>query len=75
MSDYTAVCYGIARSRKGTNKSTLALGENKDPNKGQKCMRMVVVAENEIMGGEIWVNEGTVLANSDTLTITVTTTP
>jgi hypothetical protein len=31
-----------------------------------------VAAENEIMGGEIYVNADTVLANADTLTITVT---
>ena len=75
MSDYTATCYGISGSNKYTDRTTAALGKNRDPNKGQKCMRFTVAAENEIMGGEIWVNIGTVCANADTFTITVTTTP
>ena len=72
MTDYTATVYGVADSRKGKNRSTNALGENADPNKGQKCMRFSVAAENEIMGGEIWVNEDTVVAAADTFTLTVT---
>ena len=72
MSDYTATCYGVADSRKGKNLTTAALGENQDPNKGQKSMRFVVAAESEIMGGIIWVNKGTTIAADDTLTITVT---
>ena len=75
MADYTATCYGISGDNKYTDRTTAALGKNRDPNKGQNCVRVVVAAENEIMGGEIWVNAGTVLANADTLTITVTTTP
>ena len=77
MADYTATCYGIDRSRKANDDKTSAGLRNPRSkiNKGQKCMRVIVAAENEIMGGEIWVNEGTTLANADTLTITVTTTP
>ena len=80
MSDYTATCYGIEGDHKYTNRTTAALGRNKDPNKGQKCRRLVIAAENEIMGGEIWVNvdncEGSppAIKNSDTFTITLTTT-
>ena len=74
MADYTATCYGIADGRKGSNKTTNALrNELSTMSKGQKTMRMVVAAENEIMGGVIFVNKDTVLANADTLTITVTT--
>ena len=75
MSDYTATCYGISGDNKYTDRTTAALGKNKDPNKGQKCVRVSIAAENEIMGGEVWVNADTVLANGDTLTLTVTTTP
>lgn len=75
MADYTATAYGIARSNKGTDRTTAALGKNRDPNKGQKCMRFVIAAENEIMGGEIWVNEDTTVAAADTFTITATATP
>ena len=71
MSNYTATAYGVARSRKGGEKTTTAL-RNADPDKGQKSMRVVVAAGSEIMGGEIFVNEDTVLAADDTLTITVT---
>ena len=74
MSDYTATCYGIADGQKGSNKTTNALrNELSTMSKGQQTMRMVVAAENEIMGGVIYVNKDTVLANADTLTITVTT--
>lgn len=72
MADYTATVYGVADSRKGKNRSTNAIGENPDPNKGQKCMRFAVAAEDEIMGGEIWVNRDTVVAAEDTFTLTVT---
>ena len=75
MADYTATCYGIGGDNKYSNRTTDALGNNKDPKKGQNCVRVVVAAENEIMGGELWVNADTVLANADTLTLTVTTTP
>lgn len=77
MADYTATCYGIGRARKASDDKTTAALRNPTSkiNKGQKCVRVIVAPENEIMGGEIWVNEGTVLANADTLTITVTTTP
>jgi len=74
MSDYTATCYGISGDHKYTDRTTAALTRNRDPKKGQKCVRVVVAAENEIMGGELWVNADTVLANADTLTLTVTTT-
>lgn len=74
MADYTATCYGIGDGRKGGFKTTNALrNELSTMSKGQKCVRVVVAAENEIMGGEIYVNADTVLANADTLTITVTT--
>ena len=77
MADYTATCYGIGRDRKASDDKTTAALRNPHSkiNKGQKCTRVIVAPENEIMGGEIWVNEGTTLANADTLTITVTTTP
>jgi len=75
MSDYTATCYGIGRANMTSDRTTDALTRNADPNKGQKCVRVVIAAENEIMGGVVWVNEDTVLANADTLTLTVTTTP
>ena len=75
MADYTATCYGISGDNKYTDRTTAALTRNQDPNKGQKCVRFAVAAENEIMGGEIWVNGDTVCANADTFTITVTTTP
>jgi hypothetical protein len=74
MTEYTATGYGIDGDNKYTDRTTAALTRNADPNKGQKCVRIAVAAENEIMGGEIWVNAGTVLANADTLKITVTTT-
>ena len=74
MADYTATCYGIGNSRKGGDKTTSALrAPLSGVNKGQKCMRFVVAAEDEIMGGEIFVNVDTVCANADTFTITVTT--
>ena len=74
MADYTATCYGISGDHKYTDRTTAALTRNIDPNKGQKCVRVTIAAENEIMGGEVWVNADTVLANADTLTLTVTTT-
>ena len=74
MADYTATGYGVDGDNKYTDRTTAALGKNRDPNKGQKCVRIAVAAENEIMGGEIWVNADTTLANADTLTITVTST-
>lgn len=72
MADYTATAYGVADSRKGKDRSTNAIGENPDPNKGQKCMRFAVAAGSEIMGGVVWVNEDTTIAAADTFTITVT---
>ena len=73
MSDYTATCYGISRSRKGGDKTTAALRNPIDNvNKGQKSVRYVIAVGAEIMGGEIWVNEGTTLVADDTLTLTVT---
>jgi hypothetical protein len=73
MADYTSTCYGVGDSRKGGDKTTAALRAPLSAmSKGQKCTRVVVAAENEIMGGEIYVNADTVLANADTLTITVT---
>ena len=74
MADYTATAYGVGNSRKdGKSNTTTALrNEQSTMSKGQDCMRFVVAAENEIMGGEIWVNKDTVVAASDTLTITVT---
>ena len=48
MSDYTATCYGISGDNKYTDRTTAALGKNKDPNKGQKCVRVGIAAENEI---------------------------
>ncbi|OEU68397.1 MAG: hypothetical protein BBJ57_02205 [Desulfobacterales bacterium PC51MH44] len=74
MADYTATAYGIDGDNKYTDRTTAALTRNADPNKGQKCIRFAVAAENEIMGGEIWVNADTVVANADTFTITATTT-
>ena len=74
MSAFTANCYGLEGDHKYTDRTTAALGRNKDPKKGQKCYRLVIAAENEMMGGEIWVNAGTTLANADTFTITLKTT-
>jgi len=74
MSNYTATCYGISGDHKYTDRTTAALTRNRDPKKGQTCVRVVVAAEDEIMGGELWVNADTVLVNADTLTLTVTTT-
>jgi hypothetical protein len=74
MSDYTATCYGIGDSRKGGFKTSSALkNELSTMSKGQKTMRFVIAAGSQIMGGEIYVNKDTVLANGDTLTLTVTT--
>jgi hypothetical protein len=73
MTDYTSTAYGVGDSRKGSDKSTAAL---RNPltkmSKGQQTMRFVVSAEDEIMGGEIYVNKGTTVAANDTFTITVT---
>ena len=74
MSDYTATCYGISGDHKYTDRTTAALTRNRDPKKGQKCVRVAIAAGSQIMGGEVWVNADTVLANADTLTLTVTTT-
>jgi hypothetical protein len=73
VADYTANAYGVAHSRKdGKDDTTTALKNPKSAyNKGQKCMRFQVAAGSEIQGGEIWVNEDTVIASSDTFTITV----
>ncbi len=77
MTEYTSTCYGIGRDRKASDDKTTAALRNpfSKVNKGQKCMRVIIAAGSQIMGGEIWVNEGTVLANADTLKLTVTTTP
>jgi hypothetical protein len=82
MTDYTANCYGIGRDRKASDDKTTAALRNpfSKVNKGQKCTRLIIAAGdltgvNKILGGELWVHEGTTLANADTLTITVTTTP
>ena len=74
MADYTATCYGVGGSRKdGKDMTTTALRNPMDNvNKGQKSMRFQVAVGSEIMGGVIWVNEGTTIAASDTFTITVT---
>jgi hypothetical protein len=72
--EYTANCYGLDDSRKGKNRSTIAIGENPDVNKGQKCTRLVIAADTNIMGGEIWVTDATVavpLIATDTFTITL----
>jgi len=73
MTNYTGTCYGVGDSRKGGDKTTTAL-RNPDANttKGQKSMRFVVAVGSQITGGEIFVNEDTVIAANDTLTITVT---
>lgn len=74
MTNYTATCYGVSGDNKYTQRGTSALGKTPDPNKGQTCVRVAIAAGSQIMGGEVWVNAGTVLANADTLTLTVTTT-
>ena len=74
MTNYTANAYGLGGDHKYTDRTTAALGKNKDPKKGQDCDRIVIAAGSQIMGGEIWVNLGTTLVNNDTLTITVRTT-
>jgi hypothetical protein len=76
MADYTANAYGIGQSRKDGKSNTSAgvrVEKSTLPGKGKKCMRFVIAEGSEIMGGEIWVNEGTVIANADTFTITATT--
>jgi hypothetical protein len=72
--DYTATAYGVGSSRKdGKSNTTTALKNEKSTmSKGQACMRFQVASENEIMGGEIWVNKDTTVAADDTFTITVT---
>jgi len=73
MSDYTATCYGVGDSRKGGDHTTTALRNPlTNVNKGQQVMRFVVASSSEIQGGVIYVNKDTVVANSDTFTITVT---
>jgi hypothetical protein len=74
MSTFTANCYGIEGDHRDKDRTTAALGKNRDPKKGQKCSRLVIAAENEIMGGEIWINADTTLANSDSLNFTLLTT-
>jgi hypothetical protein len=72
--DYTATCYGVGGDNKFTDRTTAALTRNRDPKKGQKCVRFAIAAETEIMGGEIWVNADTAIIATDTFTITATAT-
>lgn len=73
MADYTSTAYGVGGSRKGGDKTTTALREPMTQvNKGQKSVRFVVAAEDEIAGGVIYVNADTAVAATDTFTITVT---
>jgi hypothetical protein len=74
MSEFTANCYGIEGDHKYTDRTTAALARNRDPKKGQKCYRLVIAADTEIMGGEIWINADETLANSDSLNFTLLTT-
>jgi hypothetical protein len=74
MTDYSANAYGIDGDHKYTDRTTAALGKNRDPNKGQKCIRYVIAAGSEIMGGEVWVNADTAVANGEAFNITVNTT-
>lgn len=72
MANYTANCYGVGESRKGNDKTTTALrNPTTAMSKGQKTMRFQIAAGSQIMGGEIYVNEDTTIAGSDTFTITV----
>jgi hypothetical protein len=75
MSDYNANAYGIGDSRKTAKDNTTSALKNPldNVNKGQQCMRFQIAAGVEIMGGEIWVNKDTTIANNDTLTVTVLT--
>jgi hypothetical protein len=75
MADYTANAYGVNDSRKdGKDMSSAGLRNPKSKmTKGQVCMRFQVAAGSQIMGGEIFVNEGTTIAASDTFLITVQT--
>jgi hypothetical protein len=79
MTNYATTCYGIGRDRKDGDDKTTAATRNPDSkiNKGQKCTRLIVVPSTQIKGGQIWVDEDitVALANADTFTITVTTTP
>lgn len=72
MADYNTNAYGIGDSRKAAKDNTTTALRNPidNVNKGQKCMRFVIAAGAEIMGGEIWVNKDTTIANNDTFTIT-----
>jgi hypothetical protein len=74
MTDYTATAYGVSGDNKYTDRTTAALTRNRNPKKGQKCVRFAIAAETEIMGGEIWVNADTTVAAADTFTITATAT-
>ena len=74
MTEYTANGYGLGGDHKYTDRTTAALGKNRDPKKGQKVYRIVIANDTEIRGGEIWVHEGTTLVNNDTLKVTVKTT-
>lgn len=73
MANYTADAYagsnlqGVAKA-KGANDAKYGF---KDPNEGQTSKRVQIKPGSQISGGEIWVNEDTTLAASDTLTITV----
>ena len=74
MTDYSADAYGIDGDHKYTDRTTAALTRNKDPKKGQKVWRYVIKADSEIMGGEVWVNADTAVANGEAFNITVRTT-
>jgi len=86
MTDYTATAYGVGGANKYSDRTTDALGKNivgttdadsirgRDPNKGQRCMRFVIAAEDEIQGGEIWVNIDTTVSAGETFIITATAT-
>lgn len=73
MADYNTNAYGIGDSRKSAKDNTTTALRNPDPNKGQQCMRFQIAAGSEIMGGEVWVNKDTTIANNDTFTITAKT--
>ena len=75
MADYNANAYGIGDSRKSAKDNTTTALRNPidNVNKGQISMPFVIEAGSEIQGGVVYVNKDTVIANYDTLTITVKT--
>ena len=66
MADYTANAKGIGNTKRAKKTEQ---GEGKA--KGQTLHRYEIVADAEIMGGEIFLNTATTLAASDTCTITI----